>query len=611
MSMQKIHNIVKNKWFSGAIFTVISVAFMLWGVSFYLHGGTSASDVAKVGGASISAEALNDRYQMILRQNPQLASSNSAQQQQLKQAALNSLINEQLVLNTADQLGLAVSQQQISEMVLQIPAFQENGKFSIQRLQQFLQNSGLTQEQFAKELSDSLLASQLSSFFQLSNFALPNEVQVAYQISEEQRDFALVLISAKQFMRKVTVSDAAIQNYYQQNQAQFSAPEKIKIDYIQVSPKEILSKINIDDAAAKQYYENNIADYHSPQEWLVQRVGVKPDKMAEIVAKLKQGVSFDQIVAENNGKKMLINAAQLDDQEIAALNQIKPNQLTQPINVVGIDVIYRLIETKPLTTKPFAQVEAVIKNLLKQQAANKQLADLNNQLSDITYTNPNSLAPAAQQLKLSVLHSDWFTRSGAKAGIAADPAVLAAAFSDDVLTQGNNSNPVTLKDGSVVVLRVAQHTPSQALPLAQVKNKIHEILQLQLAQAQAALMANKIWAGLQAKKSLISLVHDNHLSVQEEYGIKADNKKLDPVIVNQVFGLTEARPFVVVALANGDSAVLSLSSVRLADFAKATDKDKQQITSALALSQAKQMASLYMKGQQDAAKVKILLKNEQ
>lgn len=609
MSLQKIHDIVKNKWFSGAIFTVISLAFMLWGVSFYLHDGAGASDAAVVGGTKISAAAVNDRYQIILRQNPKLVSSSPAEQQQLKQAALNSLINEQLVLSTANQLGLAVSPQQVSQVVLQIPAFQENGRFSPQRLQQFLMNSNLSQEQFAQQLSDSLLTSQLSSFFQLSNFALPNEVQSAYQLTEQQRDFSLVSISAKPFMTKVIVSDRAIMNFYQQNQAQFSEPEKVKIDYIEVSPKSILDKLNISDAAAKQYYENNIADYRSPQQWMVQRIGVNQAKMAEIVAKLKQGVPFEKLYANNNGKQMLINAAQLDDEEIAALNQIKPNQLTQAINVAGVEVLYRLIEAKPLTTKPFAQVATQVKNLLKQQAANTQLAELNNQLSNVTYTNPNTLAPAAKQLKLELLHSDWFARDGAKTGIAADPAVVAAAFSDDVLVQGNNSTPVTLKEGSVIVLRVVQHTPSQALPLEQVKNKIHAILQLQLAQAQAALLANKMLLGLQAKKSLNVLAQENHLRVQMEHGIKADTKQFDAAIVSQVFQLSAAQPFALLALPSGDSALVYLHSVHMGDFTKATAKEKQQISDAFALGQAKQVAGLYMNGRQQAAKVKILLKN--
>lgn len=608
MSLQKIHSVVKNKWFSGAIFTLISIAFVLWGVSFYLHDGAGAGDAAVVGSTKISAQAVNDRYQMILRQNPKFASVNPAEQQQLKQAALNSLINEQLVLNAANKLGLAVSPQQISQVVLQIPAFQENGRFSPQRLQQFLMNSNLTQAQFAQQLSDSLLGSQMSGFFQLSNFALPNEVKLAYELTEQQRDFSLVSIPAKSFMKTVTVSDAAISNFYQQNQAQFSAPEQVKIDYIEVSPKSILDKLSISDAAAKQYYENNIADFRNPQQWLVQRIGVNQAKMAEIVAKLKQGLPFDKLYAENNGKQMLINATQLNDQEIAALNQIKPNQLTQPINVAGVEVLYRLIEAKPLTTKPFSQVAAQVKNLLKQQAANTQLSELNNQLSNVTYTNPNTLAPAAKQLKLEVLRSDWFTRSGAKTGIAADPAVVAAAFSDDVLAQGNNSNPVTLKDGSVIVLRIAQHQASQALPLAQVKAKIRDILQLQLAQAQAALLANKILAGLQAKKSLAVLAQENHLGVQAERGLKANSKKFDAAIVNQVFQLSAAQPFALLALANGDSALVYLNALQLGDFSKASIKDKQQIADALALAQAKQMAGLYMNGQQQAAKVKVLLK---
>lgn len=104
------------------------------------------------------------------------------------------------------------------------------------------------------------------------------------------------------------------------------------------------------------------------------------------------------------------------------------------------------------------------KNKLTDQAAQEQYADLGNQLANLTFENPQSLSPAASQLNLSIQHTDWLDKNNFKNNtnkIFSNPIVINSAFSSDVLSNGQNSDPINLSPSSVMVLRVSAHQPSK------------------------------------------------------------------------------------------------------------------------------------------------------
>jgi len=123
-------------------------------------------------------------------------------------------------------------------------------------------------------------------------------------------------------------------------------------------------------------------------------------------------------------------------------------------------------------------VKDLEKNLkLSDQAAQEKYADLGNQLANLTFENPQSLDPAASQLGLVIQHTDWISGDWARQhnlknlpSILNNPAVLQAALSNDVLHNGQNSDPINLSPDTVMVLRIGAYEPSAVQPFAQVKN---------------------------------------------------------------------------------------------------------------------------------------------
>ena len=59
-------------------------------------------------------------------------------------------------------------------------------------------------------------------------------------------------------------------------------------------------------------------------------------------------------------------------------------------------------------------------------------------LNDLAFEDPDSLEPVAEALGMEIQESDWIEREGG-AGLFASPKVAGAAFSDDVLLEGQTA----------------------------------------------------------------------------------------------------------------------------------------------------------------------------
>jgi peptidyl-prolyl cis-trans isomerase D len=170
--------------------------------------------------------------------------------------------------------------------------------------------------------------------------------------------------------------------------------------------------------------------------------------------------------------------------------------------------------------------------------AEQKFADLRDQLANITYENSDSLQPAAKQLKLSIQTTGIFTKDGAKKGIASNPRFVAAAFSDEVLNQHDNSDPIDLSDNSVVVLRVKHHIPATVKSFVQVKSSIINKLRQQTAAKQATDLGNTVIQELQAKKSLNNVAKLHQLTWNNVTNASRHAGHIDTNILNAAFYLS-------------------------------------------------------------------------
>src|SRR5690606_15205579 len=127
--------------------------------------------------------------------------------------------------------------------------------------------------------------------------------------------------------------------------------------------------------------------------------------------------------------------------------------------------------------------------------------DLIGRLVDQVYRNPGPLGPAAREAGLPVQKAGPFVRGGGE-GIAADPAVQRAAFSDALVQDGTVSDPIELGTNHSVLIRVTEHQPERERPLAEVRDQVVAAIRMDRARQAALAEADAAVAELAGGKAL-------------------------------------------------------------------------------------------------------------
>lgn len=591
--LQKIHERVQG-FIAWALIILIAVTFTLWGVNYYFEGHSVSDVQAEVNGAKVSKVDFSNTYQRLKRQAEEQSGGLSPRQEKsLKDRALKQLIFTRAIIQEAETAGYLITREQAEQALMQIPQFQEDGQFSAEKFQQTLSAALYTPSVFLTKIQEGLLINQQRFAFAGTEFVLPKEMNRLVGLAKQTRDFRYVIIPEKTFESGIQPSSDELQQYYQKNQAQFKVPEQVSIDYIAVSMDKILSETQVSDKALRRYYRENLDAYVRAAQWQWAHILIrvpsdatpKAEKIAyqkvlKIEKALHKGGSFAQAAKKNSedllsagkgGMMPWMPESAINVDILTALKTLKEKGISAPIKTeYGYDIIQR-VGYQPEKQLPFDDVKAQILNTLKTDKAQEVFADLGDDLTNLSYQNPSSLTETASALDLSVQSTPLFSRKGLPEGIASHKAVVQAAFSDEVLQEGNNSALIAIEDNLLLVLRVNKHKPSSVEPFETVKTVIEEQVMHEKAAVQASEYGKSLINDFKSEpKNATNLID---LKDTQEYKfvwksqkqVSRDDAELDPKILAVLFQIPptfgKTPHFQGVRLSNGDYAVLELTHV--------------------------------------------------
>jgi len=271
------------------------------------------------------------------------------------------------------------------------------------------------------------------------------------------------------------------------------------------------------------------------------------------------------------------------EQALFALKQEK--DISDPVlSRFGYHVI-KLTKILPSQPKTLAEVKDTIKKELQQAQAEERYIDKAEPFSNSVYEQSHSLVPAADLLGLQVQTSEWFTRTEGK-GIAANPKVRDAAFSDEVLAENRNSEALELGPNHLVSIRKLEHQPQRVQELKEVRDKIEKSLRLDKARALASARGAELLNKLKSGQEWSSVLDEQKLSGHTVGQSRSDAPgKLPAPVVEKVFQLS--RPgegsftFGATVLDNGDYYLLRIRSVEDGDIENVGKETKEKIDSLL------------------------------
>lgn len=614
-------------WFSKILIGLISIAFALFGIQYYLVSSHANPSIATVNGEKIGTTDLTAAYN---RQRNQLINQfgtsfrlTTELQEQLRQKALNDLILRTVMYQGVSKAGFVVSPLTLQAVIEQLPAFQVDGQFSPERFQHVLYNLSYSESSFYQDMIRSLAIGQLSEGIVQSAFALPNEIDQAYLMATQKRDFKYLTLPVKEFEKEVILKDADIQSYYNAHKKDYQSEAQVSVDYVELNIDAIKAKQKVSDAEVQEYYQNNQMAFASPMRWQIAKGVVSLPKGAK-ESDIQAAKTRAELLADQFRKKQHLSAdvksewvsPTKDNAQLVKLfttmkvGQVSPLQK----NSDGFEV-YKLLAVEEPKPQPLSAVRSQVSDAILKQKAEHEYTTLSDQLAELAFTHPDSLEPIAQTLGSSVQSTGLFTRRGSKEGIEASPKIVSTAFSDEVLQQNSNSTPIDLGNGRLVVLRIKSSQPAQLLPLDKVKDKIVAILKRQQAEVAIEKVAATLVEQFRAGKNPSDLLSKYQVAWHQQNGASRQEKGIDQAILQLAFrqpaGNEKSPAYDSAALANGDYAIVSVEKIIPSQLKTMTAEQRDSFKNSLAVNLGTQDFNSYVKELRDKAKVDVLKKQRQ
>ena len=151
--------------------------------------------------------------------------------------------------------------------------------------------------------------------------------------------------------------------------------------------------------------------------------------------------------------------------------------------------------------------------------------------------------------------------------------------------RGNNSEPLELPSGRIVVLRVREHKPASDRPLGEVREEITDRLRQAKARKMATEQGQQIVQALKEGADPEALGEERELSWIERKDVSRSGAQVPPSLIDSVFQLE--RPtfgsgvYGGTGLPSGDYAVIALKSVADGDLAGADQGEKDALRATL------------------------------
>ncbi|WP_318840082.1 peptidylprolyl isomerase [Providencia sp. PROV080] len=511
-----------NSPFIKLILAIIILSFVLTGVAGYMIGGTS-NDAAEVNGQPISREQLQQAFaqerqslQEYLGDKFSEVAGNEESMKLLRRQALDNLINNELINQYANELNLSASDAQIERAIFAMSIFQTNGKFDSEKYRNILSQYNVNADNFAAQIRTDLVRAQLAKAFTGSDFALPSEVKNYAELFLQEREIRTATLSLADIEAKQTAPEDELKDYYNANQNSFISPEKVQVSYVEIDAAS-LPELTVSDAEIKTYYDQNLKNYTQAQQNHYSMIQVASEKEAnEILDQLKAGAQFDVLASEKStdkfsaGNKGVIGWMEeaSTPAEIANAKLTEKGQLSAPIKSGSNFVIFRLDDIKPESTKPFDEVKDSIKTTLTQDKNVKQFYDLQQKVSEAATNDNESLASVEEVSGLKVVTTDWFDKNNPPAALNF-PKVINEIFSERLVDKngstGINSDVINVEGDRAFVVRVTQYKPEQTESFETVKSQIEALVKRKKADAELKAEGDKLVAALKEGKGEAAL----------------------------------------------------------------------------------------------------------
>ncbi len=600
--LQFIRNMLTG-WFAVAFVAILIVPFAFFGINYYFD--TAGNVVAvRVNGNEITLLEYQQAYQNIRQQWQQISPEQAARNEFIRQQTIDTLIDRQLLLELRTELGLRITDDLLRDTIAGIQAFRNPEGFDIVAYQNYLMSAGQTPAGFEAQVRQDVTMEQLQSGLLQSMIITRAEILRMARLFNQTRDIEYAVLSHPDTDESIKVTDEEIHAFYKRYSEDFMQPEQVRLAYILLSVDEIAPDLDADEIALRDYFEKfsdrySMTERRKVRQLLVYQEDGITDEAREVAAGiyelLDSGLTFAEVQEQHDSEGDVrletsdfgyLNKGVLDPQIDEVVFTLEKGVVSEPVRS---EFGYHLLIVEDITgghTPSFSEVREQVEEDFRREQAERQFFELYDELAILTYEHPETLEIASASLGLAIHESDFLFRQQSEEPLLNHPAVLSAAFSEEVLLAGNNSDMIELDQERVIVFRVIDHQPPRLLPLEEVRDEIYEELHFEKMSGKMARLGKEIIERLEQGADRRELAEEHSVEWVAAEGIRRDQDDLNNRILQTAFSQTgpgKLLPFSAsgVGLGSGDYAVIIVDQVHEPDAAGLGAEDVEPVINLL------------------------------
>ena len=582
---------------------LIAFTFVIWGAESLFSFSTDNSAPAEVNGEEISLQELLQTAEL---QRRQILSSNpdidpvTLDQQAIQATALQQLISQRVMLQYTQSNDLALSDAAVDQMIVQSKDFQVDGEFDRELFESLLRNFGLTPTTYRQQLKRGNLIGQVQQAVAGTAFTLKPNADLVARLDGQTRNIAVLTLPLAVEMLNISIDEQDIDTYYVENKQRFMTPENLSVSFVMLNKSHFYDLVEVTDEDLRNaYLDAQQTALQNSEVEASHMLFLVNDSQTEEQALALAGVAFNQLelgqeftnvaqqhsqddsTSSDGGYIGLLAKGEFGEAFDKVLFELQPGTYSAPVTTeFGVQIVYA--HAGAADQPSFEEQKEALNFALKQSGAESLFVAASEEMADIAFSSPD-LLEVAEALGLSVETSSLFGRQGGE-DIASYDRVVAAAFADDVLLQGNNSSVLELASDKLVVIRVDQHNEASQQPIADVKVEIAKQLVAQKSSAALDIKAKAYVDELNSGADMDSVATTENLTWQQFNELVRGSTLVNSLLVQSAFRLPRLESGVSYGIApsfTGDVSIIQLQSISDANPEEQTPEQRLSLMAAL------------------------------
>lgn len=488
-------------WLTRAVVIALIAVFAFWGVSTGMF--TRIKPVATVNGHQILSKDVDLQAQHLRRRLEQIYGPEAAQalaRYNVREQALEQLIDQQLVLDEANHLGLRISDAALEQMIEGQTAFQVDGHFDLAIYQTALRNENMRPSDFESEVRLEMLQQLMQRMVTETVQISDAEMRQIYDQLNLNLAMSYVEISYKDLESSISPTEKQIDDFFQAHREQFREPERISFDFVRYDPDKLAAKVDPSDKEIQNYYNRQRDSALTHPEQVRARhilIAVAPDatpaqkaaakaKAEDLLRQIKGGADFAKLAKQysddpgnkNSGGDLgYFEQSQMVKPFADAAFRMKAGELAVVETQFGYHVI-QVEDHKLAHVDTLEEARPQIIETLRHRAG----AELAHQAIDQDLAealNGKGLQQLADKRGLDLVKTPMLAATETTAEIT-EPTLVVEAFK----LNPNDVRVINGRDAQYIV-KLVDRKPSYLPKLADIKPKVRDALVRQMAEAKA------------------------------------------------------------------------------------------------------------------------------